>query len=452
MIQTMIISGQNHTYLDLYHSYNSNVNKNFNSVNSDLNKYFVTNSYKESKSKLFRKMIPSYYDIDLLHKYQALQGQIYYTYPQQSTVNTVKLLMNRYGNGILSQAFVQQQLLFLHQSLSPQKLLFNSFWLKKYFLIGDGKTDPHKSKYLKKLFLNYNQFIGMIGNTAENKVYNDDIKNSFKTYDNISNIFPNLKDKNWKATFIDINKDALNKNFEEDYSKFPILDNRYDPFYSIIFYKSSSNEYSYTTSSINKLHWNEEPSKNLIVNKQLVNTNIFEGDVHSASNLYYNIDVEFSVFGSSNKLSTMTTTAYVTNIKQDYSAQWNQVNYLGKILPVGIYSGYSKTVNFDITLVQEDNNDNINNINNKLSKLIAMIFPNRTSDNIMIGKFINIKIGNNMQYYGILKTVSMDVSFQNTPQLPIENSNNIPLMYELSISLISLPKQYGGQDDEFKIQ
>lgn len=129
--------------------------------------------------------------------------------------------------------------------------------------------------------------------------------------------------------------------------------------------------------------------------------------------------------------------AFLTNLKEDASPQYNEQQYIGRIEKFITYSGVQRTISFDLALIAFSK-DELEVVWKRINYLTGMVFPYGFNKGIMQPNIIRLSIGNVYRDQpGYITSLSKDF---NNPSDTWDIDSEVPIGAVASISFNIIEK------------
>ena len=124
--------------------------------------------------------------------------------------------------------------------------------------------------------------------------------------------------------------------------------------------------------------------------------------------------------------------AYLEGLSDTYSAEWNDVSYIGRAEKQHRYNSFGRDMSFSFTVVA-DNRENLKIMYDQLNLLASSLAPTYTSQGYMAGNLHRLTIGNYVyNQWGILKGFTYDIS----DDTPYEISPGVQLPLYIKVNSV----------------
>ena len=134
-------------------------------------------------------------------------------------------------------------------------------------------------------------------------------------------------------------------------------------------------------------------------------------DIDSEDKNYGTIPVIFGKYGSNGSYSGVKAfRAFVGNLNDNYQANWTANQYVGRMEQFFVYTGFSRTLSFPLTVPIFSESEQLT-VYNKVNSLVSHTAPQYTNGTgIPSGVITYLRIGDYIQTPGVLNSVSISVA------------------------------------------
>lgn len=161
-------------------------------------------------------------------------------------------------------------------------------------------------------------------------------------------------------------------------------------------------------------------------------------DIDSAADSYGTIPVMFGKYNSNGRYTGMKAfRAFIGNLSDSYQASWTGQQYVGRMEQFFVYTGFSRTLSFPLT-VPIFNEDEQLLVVNKINSLISHTAPQYLGNyGIPSGVITYLRIGDYLQTAGVINSVSVsvnnDVPWSYGTEIAPSKKLILPQVFELQI-------------------
>ena len=149
-------------------------------------------------------------------------------------------------------------------------------------------------------------------------------------------------------------------------------------------------------------------------------------DIHSEDKDYGTIPVLFGKYEAKGGYTGLKAfRAFIGNISDSYQASWTSQQYVGRMEQFFVYTGFSRTLSFPLTvpIFSEDEQQIVYNKVNSLVSHTAPQYINQTG--IPSGVISYLRIGDYLQSAGVINSVSVSVNNDVPWSAPLKDSNAV---------------------------
>jgi hypothetical protein len=151
------------------------------------------------------------------------------------------------------------------------------------------------------------------------------------------------------------------------------------------------------------------------------------------------VPVVFSVYGDETS-TVLGFRGFIQNLSDNFSPTWSPVNYVGRMESFFTYTGFSRTIQFRLTVPTFSEQEQ-RIIFNKANSLASHTAPEYTG-NLPSGIITKLKIGDYINTAGVITGVNIDVSDE-TPWSEGTESENMPFFNQSDNKVRFLPQVLG---------